>query len=482
MADKITDCLSLGLIFALGFIVNLFLNKIKIPGIVGMIIIGYVIGPDVLNLISNGIMTVNSELRTITLLLILSRGGLNLDTATLKKIGRPAILMSFIPAILEMVGGTFAAIWLLDLNKFECMLLSSVLGSLSPAICTSKMFMLIDKRYGEKNNAPKLVFVGASIDGIVVIVLFNAFLPLAENSHFNGLSILAVPISLILGILLGFLVGFIMYIIYTKTKFDTYSNFLFYLSMALLLKGFENYIDALTNGTKVDYIKISSFLSIIVTGIIILYKLPEKAKELSSMFSTVFKFFEILLFILVGVNMSFNSELKKNVGLGIAILFIGLLCRAIGAYLCVIKTPYNIKEKIFIMVSYLPKATIQASIGGIPAARGMACGNLISGFSAISIIIAGTIGALLIELLGPILLEQTKDENVNNEIKENSEIKESKKDTEENDEKVVVNENEKGDKMELSENKSGNNNNNGTKVDQNQESISNRRLIKINHN
>lgn len=444
---KISDVLSLGIIFFFGFFCT-FLNKIKIPNIIGMIIIGIIIGPELLKLISDNINTISSELRSIALVIIFSRTGMNLDLLSLKKIGRPAILLSFLPSLLEICGETLASIWLLKLNIFESMLLGSVIAPISPAVVSVRMLNLIEKKYGEKKNIPKIILAGSSIDDIFVIILFYAFIPLAESSDFEAKTLLAIPISIILGIILGLIIGFIILFIFKKLNFDEITNLLLIFSISLLMKGLESYIDEITKNTKINYISISGLLGIIVLGILILNKYPEKSKQLSSNLNYIWKFFEIIVFITVGANLKFTKEVVNNIGYAICVILIGLIFRSIGVFLSLIKTGLNFKEKIFAIVSYIPKATVQASIGGVALSKGLKCGELILAVSIIAIILTAPIGALCIDLLGYKILDKEEDNNenccINPQKKENTENNNINKseDNKSSDEKLNVNKKE----------------------------------------
>jgi NhaP-type Na+/H+ or K+/H+ antiporter len=239
---------------------------------------------------------------------------------------------------------------------------------------------------------------------------------LAESSDFEPKTLLAIPISIILGIILGLIIGIIIIFVLKKTNFEDYINLLLIFSVTLLMKGLESYIDEITKGTNVNYMSISGLLGIIVLGILILYKNPIKCKQLSSNYNYIWKFFEIIVFITVGANLKFTKEVINNIGYSICVILIGIVFRSIGVFLCLIKTGLNIKEKIFCIISYIPKATVQASIGGIPLSRGLKCGDLVLSVSIISIILAGSVGALLIDLLGYKLLENEnkEDKNIDN--------------------------------------------------------------------
>ena len=387
--------LSFGIILLLGFIIGFLLSKIKIPGLVGMIILGLIIGPYCLSIIDDKILTISSELRQIALVIILTRSGLNLDIDALKKIGRPAILMSFIPATFEIIGVVLISQLLLEISITESILLGTVLAAVSPAVVSPRMIKLIDDKIGEKHEVPKLILASSSVDDIYVIVLFYAFLGLVENNTFNVTSIALIPVTIILGILFGIAMGFVLSLIIKKTKFNLAINVLVVLSTSFLMIGIENILK--------PYISISSLLGILVMGIIILFMTKDKAKDLSKGYNSLWLFFEIILFVLVGASVDFNYAINNSL-IAIAILFIGLLFRMIGVLLCLIKTNLTLKERLFTMISYLPKATVQASIGGIALSLGLPCGGIILTVSVISILITAPLGAILIDTFGKILL------------------------------------------------------------------------------
>ena len=380
--------LSLGIILILGFLVGCVLSKIKLPGLVGMIIVGLVIGPYCLGLIDDSILAISTELRQIALVIILTRSGLNLDIESLKKIGRPAILMSFIPATLEIIGVTLISLLMLEISVFEAMLLGSVLAAVSPAVVSPRMIKLIEDRLGERHQVPKLILAGSSVDDIYVIVLFYVFLGLVENNVFNITSILTIPLTITLGILIGILVGLLLSYILKKTNFKITINVLLVLSTSFLMIGLENILK--------EYVSISSLLGIMVMGVILLFKEPIKSKELSVGYNNLWIFFEIILFVLVGATVDFSYAVNNSLT-AILILVVGLLFRTLGVLICLIKTNLNKKERLFTVFSYLPKATVQASIGGIALSLGLYCGSIILTVSVISILITAPIGALLID-------------------------------------------------------------------------------------
>ena len=390
--------LSLGLILILGFIIGWLLSKIKIPGLVGMIIVGLLIGPYCLGLIDEKILSISTELRQVALVIILTRSGLNLDIDSLRKIGRPAILMSFIPATLEIIGTTLISQLLLEITIFESILLGTVLAAVSPAVVSPRMIKLIEERFGENHQVPKLILAGSSVDDIYVIVLFYTFLGLVGNNTFDFVSITMIPVTIILGVLLGIIVGLILSYILKKTNFKTAINILIIISPSFLMIGLENMLK--------DYISISSLLGIMVTGIVLLFRNKEKAKELSDGYNNLWIFFEIILFVLVGATVDFSYAINNGL-IAILILMIGLLFRTLGVLLCLIKTKLTFKERLFTILAYIPKATVQASIGGIALSLGLSCGSIILTVSVISILITAPIGAILIDNLSSKLLDRT---------------------------------------------------------------------------
>jgi NhaP-type Na+/H+ or K+/H+ antiporter len=389
---------SIGLILILGFIIGWLLSKIKIPGLVGMIIVGLLIGPYCLGLIDEKILSISTELRQVALVIILTRSGLNLDIDSLKKIGRPAILMSFIPATLEIIGTTLISQLLLEITIFESILLGTVLAAVSPAVVSPRMIKLIEERFGENHQVPKLILAGSSVDDIYVIVLFYTFLGLVGNNTFDFVSITMIPVTIILGVLLGIIVGLILSYILKKTNFKTAINILIIISSSFLMIGLENMLK--------DYISISSLLGIMVTGIVLLFRNKEKAKQLSDGYNNLWIFFEIILFVLVGATVDFSYAINNGL-MAILILIIGLLFRTLGVLLCLIKTKLTFKERLFTILAYIPKATVQASIGGIALSLGLSCGSIILTVSVISILITAPIGAILIDNLSSKLLDRT---------------------------------------------------------------------------
>lgn len=380
--------LSLGIILLGGFIIGLLFEKIKLPKIVGMIIIGILIGPSFLNIIDDSIINISAMLRQIALVIILTRSGLSLDIKKLKEIGRPAILMCFIPATFEIVGVLILAPILLNVSITEALLLGAVLAAVSPAVVVPRMIKLKEKRYGENKNVPELIMAGSSADDIYVIILFYAFLGLNNGQSINLMSLVNIPISIVLGILVGFVVGLLLSFIYKKFEMKILTQILVLLGSSFLLIGVEELIS--------KYIAFSSLLGIITIGIVILFKNKEAAVELESGYNKMWTFFEILLFVLVGISVDINYAI--NAGFIPVVVLVGaLVFRMIGVFVSLLFTTLNIKERLFSMISYIPKATVQASIGGIALAEGLAVGPLVLTMAVLSILITAPLGAILID-------------------------------------------------------------------------------------
>ncbi len=391
--------LSLGLVLTLGFITGFLFEKIKIPKIVGMIIIGILIGPSFLNLINPNLINISSYLRQIALMIIITRSGLSLDFNNLKKIGRPAILMCFIPATFEIIGVLIFGPIILGISLFESLLLGSVLAAVSPAIVVPRMINLLNKGYGNNKNIPELVMAGASLDDIYVIVIFYASLSLLNNSTITTYAILQIPISIILGISIGIILGLILYYLFKSKYLNTIIKTFILFSVSLLFMGFEELIK--------NYISISSLIGIMATGMVLLFKNKNDAKEIEKNYNNLWFFFEILLFVLVGISVDINYALSEGFK-PVLLLLISLIFRTLGVLLSISFTKFNLKEKIFIIVSYIPKATVQASIGGIALGLGLDVGSLVLTTAVLSILITAPIGAALIDFSYKKLLSYQK--------------------------------------------------------------------------
>ena len=390
--------LSLFLIFLLGFIGGYLLEKIKIPKIVWYLILGILLGPSLLNIVDNSLLNISSYLRQIALVIILTRSGLSLNLRNLKEIGRAAILMCFIPASFEIIGIVIFAPILLGISYFEAMLLGSVLAAVSPAIVVPRMIKLKNEGYGEVNLVPEIIMAGSSCDDIYVIVLFYSFKNLVASNSFSALSLLKIPSSIILGVLLGFLVGIIIVKTFKKININTPYKIIIMLSSSFGMLFLEEFLD--------QYVSISALLGIIVMGIIVSKYLKEDVVKIKQGYESLWNGFEILLFALVGCITDINLAFSKEGVLILGLILLGLIFRSIGVLLCVIRTKYTWKEKMFLIISYLPKATVQASIGGIALKEGLPCGTLILTAAVVAILVTAPLGAILMDTLTNKLLSR----------------------------------------------------------------------------
>lgn len=383
--------LSLFIILFIGFIGGYVFEKIHIPKIIFYIFLGILIGPSVLNIVDQTLIQISSYLRQIALVIILTRSGLSLDLKALKAIGRPALLMCFVPACFEILGVTIFAPLFLSISYFEAMLLGSVLAAVSPAIVAPRMIKLINEGYGLKHHVPELILAGSSCDDIFVIVLFYSFKGLVSNNTLDIWTISQIPISIISGVIIGIISGYFLKFIISKIKINDIGS-------VILLLSFSFGLIALENVCK-PYFSISSLLSIIVIAIILRLKIKDKAKQIQIKYDALWNCFEILLFALVGIAVEIKYAFSKEGAIILGIILIALIFRSIGVVISILFTNYTFKEKLFIIISYLPKATVQASIGGIALMEHLSCGTLILTSAVLSILITAPIGALLIDCL-----------------------------------------------------------------------------------
>ncbi len=381
--------LSLFIIFTCGILGGFIFEKIKLPKLVWYIILGILIGPSVLNIVDDTLINISSYLRQIALVIILTRSGLSLDINNLKKIGRPAILMCFVPACFEIIGVAIFAPLFLGISYLEALLLGSVLAAVSPAVVVPRMIKLMEEGYGKEHNVPELIMAGSSCDDIFVIVLFYSFKNLVVTSSFDAWTISQIPLSIISGITLGIIVGVFIVLIINKLKMNKVINVIFMLGASFGMLALETVLK--------PYFSVSSLLAIIVMAIIINIFKKEDAKEIQKTYNSLWSGFEILLFTLVGIATSINYAFSKEGAILVGIVFLALVFRSVGVIVSLIATRFNKKEKLFIIFSYLPKATVQASIGAIALSEGLNCGTVILTGAVISILITAPLGAILMD-------------------------------------------------------------------------------------
>lgn len=383
--------LSLFIIFGGGILGGFLFEKIKLPKLVWYIILGILIGPSLFNIVDDTLLSISSHLRQIALVIILTRSGLSLDIKSLKKIGRPAILMCFLPACFEIVGITIFGPMLLGISYFEALLLGSVLAAVSPAVVVPRMIQLMEEGYGKQHCVPELVMAGASCDDIFVIVLFYSFKNLVATSTFDAWSVGQIPISIVSGVILGIGVGFLMVLAIRYMKLNRIVH-------VILMLGLSFGMLALENALK-PYFSVSSLLAIIVMAFVVGIFKKEEAKEMQKSYNGLWQGFEILLFALVGVAVDVRYAFSKEGAVIVGLVFIALVFRSLGVLCSVIATNFTWKEKLYIVLSYLPKATVQASIGAIALSEGLACGTLVLTAAVVSILITAPLGAILMDSL-----------------------------------------------------------------------------------
>ncbi len=381
--------LSIALILLIGMFAGWLCSKLRLPGLLGMIITGIILGPYVLNLIDASILNISSELRKIALIIILTRAGLTLNINDLKKVGRPAIMMCFIPATFEVIGMVILAPMLLGVTVLEAAIMGAVVGAVSPAVIVPKMIKMIEEGYGVEKGIPQLILAGASVDDVYVIVLFSAFTSLASGTGVSVMSFVNIPVSIILGIIAGLLVGLVLSYLFIKVHMRDTVKVIIFLSTAFILVSMENALN-----TPITF---SALISVMFMGIALQKKKKEAAVRLSVKYNKMWVCAEIVLFVLVGATVDISYA--ASAGIAAVILIFGVLIfRMAGVLLCMVRTKLNFKERLFCMFAYMPKATVQAAIGGIPLSMGLSCGNIVLTVAVLAIIITAQLGAFIIDL------------------------------------------------------------------------------------
>jgi len=391
--------ISLAIILICGFTLSGIFQKLRLPGLLGMLITGIILGPYVLNLIDTNILTISADLREIALIVILTRAGLSLDIKDLKKVGRPAILMCFVPATFEIIGAVLLAPPLLGVTVVEAAIMGAMLAAVSPAIIVPKMLTLMEYGYGRKKNIPQLIMAGASADDIYAIVLFTSFIEVYKGDSFNFLTIVKIPVSILTGLAVGIGFGILLVQIYKKLHIRDTIKVLIILGTSFLFVGLEEYISTI--------VPFSGLLAVMALGGTILKLREVVAKRISGKFSKIWVAAELVLFVLVGAAV----DIRYITGAGLAailLIFGALIFRSVGVFLSLIKSGLNVKEALFCNIGYLPKATVQAAVGAIPLAAGVSAGNIILSVAVLSIIITAPLGAILIDLTYKKLLIKDK--------------------------------------------------------------------------
>ncbi len=388
---------SLALIFLCGLLLGTLFSKLKLPPLLGMLLTGIVLGPYALSLLDPSILSISADLRQLALIIILIRAGLNLDIASLKKVGRPAILMCFVPACFEIGGMLVLAPPLLHISLLEAAIMGTVVAAVSPAVIVPKMLHLMETGYGTKQSIPQLIMAGASVDDVFVIVLFTSFTGLAQGQEISAVSFLSIPVSILLGLLVGAVIGVLLAQLFARFHMRDSVKVLLILSLSFLLVALENSLK--------NTVPFSGLLAVMSLNIAVQRKRTEVAARLSAKFSKLWVAAELILFVLVGATVVLSYVAAAGLA-AVAVILGVLLFRMLGVCVCLLKTSLQKKERLFCMLAYMPKATVQAAIGSLPLSMGLSCGNIVLTVAVLSILITAPLGAFLIDLTYKKLLKK----------------------------------------------------------------------------
>lgn len=380
--------ISIAMILLMGMFMGWICKKIHLPSLTGMIFTGIILGPYFLNMIDSSLLNISSELRKIALIIILTRAGLSLDLNDLKRVGRPAILMCFVPACFEIMGMIILAPKLLGISILDAAIMGTVVGAVSPAVIVPKMLKLMEEGYGVKHSIPQLILAGAAVDDVFVIVMFTAFTGLAQGNDVSIRSFVNIPVSILLGIVTGAFIGILLAYYFKKVHIRDTSKVIIILCLSFILVTFEDRFSTI--------LPFASLIAVMAMGIALQKKREVVAKRLSVKFNKLWVFAEIVLFVLVGATV----DIKYAVSAGVlsVILILGVLMfRMLGVFLCLLKTKLTMRERMFCMIAYTPKATVQAALGGVPLAMGLSCGNIVLTIAVVAILITAPLGAFCID-------------------------------------------------------------------------------------
>lgn len=389
---------SIALIMLIGMSSGWVCRKVKLPGLLGMLFTGIILGPYVLNLLDSSILLVSADIRKIALVIILTRAGLTLNLEDLKKVGRPAFLMCFVPATFEMIGMIILASRLLSVSLIEAAVIGAVVAAVSPAVVVPKMIKLMEDGYGTKQGIPQLILAGASVDDVYVIVMFTAFTSLAQGGNVSVMSFVNIPVSIMFGIIIGIIIGKALAVVWKKLHIRDTVKAAIFLSVALLLVDIEASLN-----TPITF---ASLISVMFIGIALKKDRPEVAFRLSQKYNKMWVWAEVMLFVLVGATVDIGYVAYAGVS-SILIIIGALIFRMAGVALCMAGTKLKLKERVFCMLAYTPKATVQAAIGGVPLSMGLACGNTVLTVAVLAIIITAPLGAFAIDMTYRKLLKKS---------------------------------------------------------------------------
>lgn len=397
---------SLALIFLVGLTAASIFQQLKLPRIVGMLITGIVLGPYVLDFLDPSILSVSADLRKMALIIILLKAGLSLDLSDLKKVGRPAIMMSFLPASFEILAFTVFAPGILEVTRVEAAVMGAVLGAVSPAVVVPRMVQLIETRYGTRKSIPQLILAGASCDDIFVIVLFTTFVSMAQGSEIHPVDFINIPISILLGILFGAAIGLFLNLLFEMAC--THKHYLRNSMKVIVILGTSCLLIAVEDWLE-GIVSVSGLLAVVSMACVLKIRSTSfVSKRLSEKFGKLWLAAEVILFVLVGAAVDIRYTMEAGIA-AVGMIFLALAFRAAGVILCMVGTPLNKKERLFCVIAYLPKATVQAAIGSVPLSLGLPCGKIILSVAVLAILITAPLGALGIDMSYKRLL--AKEEN-----------------------------------------------------------------------
>lgn len=398
---------SLAFIFLVGLSMAAICQRLKLPRIIGMLLTGILLGPYVLDLLDPSILSISSELRQMALIIILIKAGLSLNVADLKKVGRPAVMMSCLPASFEISAFFLFAPYILGVTRLEAAVMGAVLGAVSPAVVVPRMVQLMDTKYGTAKSIPQLVMAGASCDDIFVIVLFSTFLRMAQGGSARLTDFINIPISIVLGITFGVLAGWLLSLFF-ETAYAR-KHYIRNSMKVIIILGISFMLMAVETWVK-DIVPISGLLAVVSMACVLKAKsISLVSKRLSEKFGKLWLAAEVILFVLVGAAVDIRYTMSAGMAAA-AMIFIALIFRAAGVAVCLLKTELNFKERLFCVIAYLPKATVQAAIGSVPLAMGLPCGQIVLSVAVLAILITAPLGALGMDLSYKRLLSQERKE------------------------------------------------------------------------
>ena len=400
---------SLALVFLLGLAAAALCSRIGLPRIIGMLLTGILIGPYVLNWLDDSILSISSALRQMALIIILIKAGLSLDLSDLKKVGRPAVMMSCVPASCEILAFFLLAPHILGINRIEAAVMGAVLGAVSPAVVVPRMVQLMEEKRGTGQGIPQMILAGASCDDIYVIVLFSTFVGMAQGGSANMMDFVNIPVSIVLGVALGAAVGLLLYLfLETAYRHGCYvrnsTKVILILGLSFLLMAVETWLKGI--------VSVSGLLAVMSMACVLKIKSPEKVtKRLSAKFGTLWIAAEAILFVLVGAAVDIRCAVQAGAA-AVLMIALALVFRAVGVSICMLGTGLNRKERLFCVIAYLPKATVQAAIGSVPLSMGLPCGQLVLSVAVLAILITAPLGAIGIDRTAGRLLVQESPSDI----------------------------------------------------------------------